>query len=240
MAERMIVRLGDPILRETSKRVRSITPQVEKILDETEVKRLRLSSLQPHHITPQLMGLWHNQRLCPHLHLSLQSGSDSVLGRMRRCYLTKDYYDAVSLIRSIVSEVAITTDVIVGFPGESEDKFEESHSFCRMMDFSRIHVFPFSPRPGTEAAEMKGQVKAGIKRERSQLMLALAEESTSNFRKRFIDRTMPILWEQKKNGIWSGLTGNYIRVYTKSGDDLTNQIIEAKLEKIWRDGVWGE
>ena len=210
---------------------------VEKILNETDIVRLRLSSLQPHHITPQLMELWHNPRLCPHLHLSLQSGSDSVLGRMERRYSTKEYNMAVSLIRSIVPEAAITTDVIVGFPGESEEEFGESYSFCKGVDFARIHVFPFSPRPGTQAAEMKEQVRASIKKGRSQKMLALAEESARNFRKRFLGRTMPLLWEQKTNGIWSGLTGNYIRVYAKSDEDLSNQITEVKLEKLYKDGV---
>ncbi|MFH1662597.1 MAG: tRNA (N(6)-L-threonylcarbamoyladenosine(37)-C(2))-methylthiotransferase MtaB [Chloroflexota bacterium] len=212
---------------------------VEKILNETDIARLRLSSLQPHHITPQLMELWRNQRLCPHLHLSLQSGSDSVLGRMERRYSTKEYNAAVSLIRFIVPEAAITTDIIVGFPGESEEEFEESYSFCKGVDFSRIHVLPFSPRSGTQAAEMKGQVKAGIKRERSRKMLALAEESARKFRKRFLGRTMPVLWEQKSNGVWSGLTGNYIRVYTRSNEDLANKITEVKLEKLYKDGVIG-
>jgi len=213
---------------------------VEEILHKTDITRLRLSSLQPHHITPQLMGLWHNPRLCPHLHLSLQSGSDSVLGRMKRRYSTSDYSKAISLVRSIVPQAAVATDVIVGFPGESEDEFEESHSFCKGVGFARIHVFPFSPRPGTEADKMKGQITAKVKKQRSQRMLALAEESARNYRKQFLGRTMPVLWEQKSKGIWSGLTGNYIRVYTKSGEDLSNQITEVKLEKLYKDGVWGE
>lgn len=213
---------------------------VEEILSETDVTRLRLSSLQPHHITPKLMRLWHSPRLCPHLHLSLQSGSDSVLERMKRRYSINDYSKAISLVRSIVPEAAVTTDVIVGFPGESEEEFEESYSFCKGVGFARIHVFPFSPRQGTEAAEMKRQISARIKKQRSQRMLALAEESAGNYRKRFLGRTMPVLWEQKSKGIWSGLTANYIRVYTKNSEDLANQITEVKLEKIWRDGVWGE
>ncbi len=213
---------------------------VEKILDETDIVRLRLSSLQPHHITPQLMQSWRNTRLCPHLHLSLQSGSDSVIRRMGRRYSAKEYDEAVSLIRSIIPEAAITTDIIVGFPGESDDEFEESYRFCKEMDFARIHVFTFSPRPGTQAAEMEEQVSSIVKKERSRKMLALAEESAANFRKRFMGRTMPVLWEQKTNRIWSGLTTNYIKVYTKSSEDLVDQITEVKLEKIYKDGVWGK
>jgi threonylcarbamoyladenosine tRNA methylthiotransferase MtaB len=209
-----------------------------RILSETNVIRLRLSSLQPNEITPELIELWRDPRLCLHLHLSLQSGSDSVLGRMRRRYDIEDYNRAVALIRSIVPDVAITTDVIVGFPGESDSEFEESYSFCQKMGFARIHVFPFSPRPGTEAAKMKGQVDARVKKQRSDKMLALAEESAKNFRKRFLGGSMPVLWEQKSNGVWSGLTANYIRVYTKSSEDLTNKITEVKLERIYKDGMW--
>jgi threonylcarbamoyladenosine tRNA methylthiotransferase MtaB len=212
---------------------------VEEILSKTDVKRLRLSSVQPHHITTHFMALWSNQRLCPHLHLSLQSGSESVLIGMKRRYSANDYRKAIALIRSIVPEAAVTTDIIVGFPGESESEFEESYNFCKMMDFSRIHVFPFSPRPGTEAAKMKGQISAAVKKLRTQRMLALAEESSCKYRKRFLGKTVLVLWEKKSNGIWSGLTGSYIRGYTRSKEDLSNQITEIKLEKLCKDGVWG-
>jgi threonylcarbamoyladenosine tRNA methylthiotransferase MtaB len=157
---------------------------------------------------------------------------------MKRRYSINDYSKAISLVRSVVPQAAITTDVIVGFLGESENEFEESYSFCKGMGFARIHVFPFSPRPGTEADKMNGQITARVKKQRSQRMLALAEESARNYRKRFMGRTMPVLWEQKSNGIWSGLTGNYIRVYTRSNEDLSNQITEVKLEKLYKDGVW--
>jgi len=213
---------------------------IELVLSETDIMRLRLSSLQPHQITPGLIELWRNPGLCPHLHLSLQSGSDCVLKRMQRQYSTDDYRKAVSIIRSVIPEAAITTDIIVGFPCETDNEFEDSYSFCRKMAFARIHVFPFSPRPGTQAAKMKGQVNSIVKKQRSEKMLALAEESARSFRKRFLGRVMPVLWEQKTNGIWSGLTGNYIRVYTKSGEDLTNKLVGVKLERLYKDGVWGE
>ncbi len=209
------------------------------ILSETDIMRLRLSSIQPQEISPELIELWRNPRLCPHLHLSLQSGSDSVLKRMKRCYSSENYKRAVSLIRSVVPGAAITTDVIVGFPGESESEFEESYSFCKEMAFARIHVFPFSPRPGTEADKMPEQVSAKVKKHRSEKMLSLAEGSAQNFRQRFLGKSMPVLWEQKSNGIWSGLTNNYIRVYTKSNEDLANKITEVKLEKLYKDGVGG-
>ena len=199
-----------------------------------------MSSLQPQEISTGLIRLWREPRLCRHFHLSLQSGSDSVLERMKRHYSADDFERAVSLIRSVVPEVAITTDVIVGFPGETEDEFRESYSFCRKLKFARIHVFPYSSRPGTEAARMSGQVGAKVKKQRSQKMLALAEESAQSFRQRFLGKTMPVLWEQKSNGVWSGLTDNYIRVYTRSNNDLTNELLPVKMGRIYKDGVWGE
>ena len=212
---------------------------LEHILSETDVTRLRLSSLQPQEISPELIRLWHDRRLCRHFHLSLQSGSDAVLGRMNRSYSITDYQEAVSLIRALVPEVAITTDIIVGFPGETEAEFEQSYNVCRQMEFSRIHVFPYSPRQGTEAARLPRQVKAEVKKQRSQRMLALARESARNFSQQFLGKVMPVLWERQSDGIWSGHTDNYIRVYTRSDEDLTNQLLPLKLAEIYRDGVWG-
>jgi threonylcarbamoyladenosine tRNA methylthiotransferase MtaB len=213
---------------------------IKRILVETPVTRLRLSSLQPHHISPRLIRLWRDPRLCPHFHLSLQSGSNAVLRRMKRRYTIGDYHRAVSLIRASVSEVAVTTDVIVGFPGETDAEFKETLEFCREMRFARIHVFPFSPRPGTAAATMTGQIPASVKKERSQIMLSLAEESASNFRQKFIGKTIDVLWERSSGGVWSGLTGNYIRVYARSGQNLTNILLPVKLVKLYKDGMWGE
>jgi threonylcarbamoyladenosine tRNA methylthiotransferase MtaB len=202
---------------------------LQHILTETEVERLRLSSLQPYKISPEFIGLWRDGRLCRHFHLSLQSGSDAVLSRMKRRYTASDYQRAVALIRDRVPEVAITTDIIVGFPGETETEFEESYELCQQMEFARIHVFPYSPRQGTEAAAMPNQIGDKVKRQRSQRMLALAKESAQNFRRKFLGKTMPVLWEKQKGGIWSGLTDNYIRVYTKSSEDLTNKLLSVKL-----------
>ncbi|OGO21334.1 MAG: tRNA (N(6)-L-threonylcarbamoyladenosine(37)-C(2))-methylthiotransferase MtaB [Chloroflexi bacterium RBG_16_50_9] len=213
---------------------------LERIISETAVTRLRVSSLQPQEISPELIGLWRDRRLCPHFHLSLQSGSDSVLKRMKRRYTTADFQRAASLIREIVPDVSLTTDIIVGFPGETESEFQESLSFCGQMRFARIHVFPYSPRPGTVAASMTSQVTSRVKKQRSQQMLTLAENSLHNFERSYLGRTMTVLWEQKDGGIWSGLTGNYIRVYARGREDLTNKLLPVTLEKIYKDGVWGE
>jgi len=213
---------------------------IERILSETAVTRLRLSSLQPSEVSPALINLWCDPRLCPHFHLSLQSGSDIVLARMNRRYRSDDYSRTVALIRNVVPDVAITTDVIAGFPGESETEFRDTLDFCREMRFARIHVFPYSPRPGTAAAEMPGAVSAAIKKERGQQMLTLAEDSMQKFIERFLGQTGEVLFEQKSGGLWSGLTGNYIRVYVKSDNDLTNQILPVTLVKAHKDGILGE
>jgi len=214
---------------------------LEHILAETDVVRLRLSSLQPQEISPELIKLWRDERLCRHFHLSLQSGSDSVLRRMRRCYSISDYLQSVSLIRAQVPEAAVTTDIIVGFPGETEAEFEESYNFCWQSEFARIHVFSYSPREGTQASQMPHQVAAQVKKERSQKMLALAKESAQSFSQQFIGKTMPVLWEKRSgDDLWSGHTDNYIKVYTRSNKDLTNKLLPVKLGELFnQDGVWG-
>jgi threonylcarbamoyladenosine tRNA methylthiotransferase MtaB len=213
---------------------------LKHIREETDIRRLRLSSLQPPEISENLVGLWRDPRLCSHFHLSLQSGSDPVLKRMKRRYTITDYLQKVNLIRSSVQDVAITTDVIVGFPGETDMEFQETLKFCKDLKFARIHVFPFSPRPGTLAATLPDQISAAVKKERCRQMLALSKESSKNFRQGFLGRTLEVLWEQSSDGIWSGLTGNYIRVYTRISKDLADKLQPVKLVKLYRDGVWGE
>jgi threonylcarbamoyladenosine tRNA methylthiotransferase MtaB len=156
--------------------------------------------------------------------LSLQSGSAAVLKRMNRRYSPDEYRKAVQLIRQEVPAVAITTDVIAGFPGETDAEFEESLEFCKQIGFARIHVFSYSPRSGTAAAQMAGQVADKIKKERSKKMLALATESAQKFRESFAGEALDVLWEkQTDDGDWTGMTGNYIRVFAKSKDDLSNK-----------------
>jgi len=203
---------------------------LKKILAETDVPRIRLSSLQPQEISPALILLWDDTRLCPHFHLSLQSGSDRILQRMKRRYLSDDFGQAVSLIRENVPDAAITTDIITGFPGETGHDFEESYNFCQKMGFARIHVFPYSIRSGTEAAHLPDQVDDKVKQQRTQKMLNLAKESSVQFRQRFSGRTMTVLWEQQTaDNHWTGVTGNYIRVQTKSDNNLANQLIPATI-----------
>lgn len=201
------------------------------ILSETEIARLRLSSLQPREISPELLKLWQDNRLSPHFHLSLQSGSDAVLKRMRRRYTIGEYEKIVARIRTMVPKVAITTDVIVGFPGETDKEFSESMEFCRNLNFARIHIFPFSPRAGTEAAQMARPIPEKIKKERVRMMIDVAEMSARRFREQFDGEEFDVLWEkQTGTGVWSGVTGNYLRVYKRENSDLANKLSSIKLD----------
>lgn len=202
---------------------------VDRILRESEIQRLRLSSLEPCDLTPELLNLWQNNRLCPHIHLPLQSGCDSVLQRMGRAYDTTDYERAAALAREAVPNLALTTDIMVGFPSEGEEEFGESYRFCERMEFAAMHVFPYSARPGTEAARMADKVGDGEKKQRCQLMLDLARRGSQSFKRRFVGQTMNVLWEGNKDSIWFGLTENYMRVFLLGQEQLANQILETKL-----------
>jgi threonylcarbamoyladenosine tRNA methylthiotransferase MtaB len=162
---------------------------------------------------------------------------------MRRRYSIDDYQRAVNLVREVVPQVAITTDVMVGFPGESDEEYEQSYLFCQQAGFANIHVFPFSPRPGTAAARMSNQVRDEIKKERAQMMLELARNCRHNFYEQFLGQSMPVLWEKETNlgsGVYSGLTDNYIRVFMPSGKPLINKIAPVKLVGLHEQGMWGE
>ena len=215
---------------------------VRRILDNTTIPRLRLSSLQPRELSTSFIKLWRDSgRICRHLHLALQSGTDSVLKRMGRGYSTSEYEEAVNLVREAMPDVAITTDVIVGFPGESEEEFEESHRFCERIGFAGLHIFPYSARPGTPAARMSGKVPEKIKKARSRIMLELASRSAREFRRRFSGQAMPVLWEEQKGeNLWVGHTGNYIKVVTRSDEPLRGCLLETRLGGEYEDALWGD
>jgi len=213
---------------------------LEHILAKTQVTRLRLSSLQPRDLTTSFLSLWADARMCAHIHLPLQSGSPSVLQHMRRRYSPADFEQAVRLARQMIPDVAITTDVIVGFPGESPQEFEESYRFCEGMAFAAIHVFPYSARPGTLAASMPQAISAQVKRERSDKLLELSRNAAEQFRRRFLGRTVEVLWENKQRSVWQGLTSNYIRVKADSRLDLANSFGLVRLIDLCPAGVSGE
>ena len=206
---------------------------LEYVLGETDVVRLRVSSLQPQEITPELLGLWTDRRLCPHFHVPMQSGSDGVLKRMRRRYTARLYASAVATIRETVPDVSVTTDLIVGFPGETDEEFEETCELFQRMKFASAHVFPYSVRPGTGAAHHAGRVSPEVATRRKQTLLQVGRKQAAEFRRRSLGQVRPVLWETATNvdglDCWSGLTDNYIRVVAGSSRHLANQVTMARL-----------
>ena len=210
------------------------------LLAETRLPRIRMSSVQPQDLDDELIGLWQDGRLCRHFHLALQSGSATVLQRMRRRYTQQQYRTAVRRLREAVPEVAITTDVIVGFPGESEAEFEESYEFCREMGFAGVHVFPYSQRSGTLAYKLPEQVADATKKARVHRLIELASEMAGAYRERFVGSTASVLWETCRDGVWEGLTDTYIRVRAESSADLKNRLVPVRLTATGDDGLRGE
>jgi threonylcarbamoyladenosine tRNA methylthiotransferase MtaB len=205
---------------------------ISLVLKETGIARLRLSSLQPQHISQGLIDLWQNHRMCRHFHIALQSGSDPVLRRMNRGYDTMLFRRAVDVIRDCLPDASITTDVMVGFPAESDEEFNQSYQYCRQIKFAAMHVFSYSVRPGTLAAKMPGKINEKVKKQRSLAMLELAARSADKFAGRFAGQATDVLWENEVNkgsGVYLGLTGNYIRTYADSREDLSRTITPVRL-----------
>jgi threonylcarbamoyladenosine tRNA methylthiotransferase MtaB len=213
---------------------------VQEILLHTQFPRLRLSSIEPWDLSPSLLRLWQNPRLCRHLHLPLQSGCDATLQGMNRRYTTAHFFELVQSARTEIPDLAITTDVIVGFPGEDEQEFATSAAFVASMGFARTHIFPFSARPGTAAAAMPNQVTPLLKKRRAKQLAEIARRSQQDFHRHFVGRTMDVLWESAKDQQWSGLTDNYIRVVTTSSGALHNRILPTRLHTLTSRGMRGE
>lgn len=206
-----------------------LTGLIQYVLERCSMVRLRVSSLQAHEIDERLLAQWSDDRLAPHFHLPLQSGSDAVLTRMRRRYDSRQFLDAVDAIRRAIPDAAVTTDVIAGFPGETESDFEETYRLCQEVGFSAMHVFPYSARPGTSAAHFRDDVFPQVKSERVGRLIALSQEQGEAFRSRFIGTSRQVLWESRKAGKWEGLTDNYLRVAASSDRELVNQITWARI-----------
>jgi threonylcarbamoyladenosine tRNA methylthiotransferase MtaB len=213
---------------------------VSGLLAETDVPRLRLSSLEPWDLSPDFFDLWADARLCRQLHLPLQSGCDAVLRRMGRHATSADFTALVDAARARIPGLALTTDLIVGFPGETEAEFQASYDLVASMDFARLHVFPYSPRPGTAAARMPDPVPKSVKVERGRLMRQLGARQSRRFRNRFLGRTLPVLWESSQGeDVWHGLTDNYLSVTASCAANLANRITPTRLVKTSKGGVWG-
>lgn len=212
---------------------------VEEICKAVPDLRIRLGSLEPRVVTEDFcrrLSVFPN--LCPQFHLSMQSGSDTVLSRMKRKYDTARYYQSVELLRKFFPECAVTTDMIVAFPGETEEEFAESLAFIRKCAFADMHIFPYSRRPGTPADKMPGQHNNATKEARSRAAIALAEEMSRAYREGFIGRTLEVLFEEREGEFYTGHAPNYIKVYAR-GENLHNEIRTVTVLEVYRDGVIG-
>jgi threonylcarbamoyladenosine tRNA methylthiotransferase MtaB len=202
--------------------------------------RLRLTSIAPWDLDRRLLDLWQDRRLCRHLHLSLQSGSTATLQRMRRPYTAEGYARLLERVRAAIPGVAVTTDVIAGFPGETAAEFAESLAFVAAAGFAKVHVFPYSARAGTAAAAMAGQVPVEEKKARVAALLAVAARAGRDFRRAHLGRRETVLWERPQGGLGQGLTDNYIRVVSPAGAALWNRFAEVDLVALAEDGMLGE
>lgn len=217
----------------------SMVRMVKAICEAVPQIRIRLGSLEPRIVTEEfcreLSGM---KNLCPHFHLSMQSGCDTVLARMKRKYTCDRFYESCVLLRQAFPGCAITTDMIVAFPGETEEEFEESLRFIRKCNFADMHIFPYSRRPGTPADKMPGQHSNAVKEHRSQLAISVAREMNEAYCRSLIGTRQQILFEQESDGFFTGHAPNSIRVYAE-GSNLHNQVLPVEITACFRDGLCG-
>ena len=219
----------------------TILKEIDKI---DGVNRVRIGSIGPEFFDEEVIKeIGKLKKLCPHFHLSLQSGCDETLKRMNRKYNTEQYKHIVYLLRKYVANVSITTDIIVGFPGETEEEFTKTYNFLKEIKLSKMHIFKFSPRTGTKAAILKEQVDGNIKEERSKMLIKLNGENEKEFIDKFVEVELEVLYEQKCNStdeFYEGYTPNYIKVIAKTENNLSGKIIKTKLIEAKEDFAIGE
>jgi threonylcarbamoyladenosine tRNA methylthiotransferase MtaB len=221
-----------------------ITELIKAILRETDTPRLRLSSLEPWDLSNEFFSLWKNKRLMPHLHLPLQSGSESTLKRMARKTTPQSFRELVAAAREAIPDVSITTDIIAGFPGETEKEFAETLAFVREMNFAGGHVFTYSPRPGTGAARMKGQVRTELGKKRNHILHEALEKFGKSYRQNFVGHSMSVLWEStsemgERGWQMEGWTGNYLRVQVFTPSPRWNEVDNVELTEATDNGLKG-
>lgn len=193
------------------------------------IERIRLGSIEPLLITEEFVNrLKKLEKVCHHFHLSLQSGCNETLKRMNRRYTIEEFKEIVERLRNTYKDVMLTTDIIVGFPGENEEEFEETYKFLKDIKFYKMHIFKYSPRKGTKAAEMKNQVNGNIKEERSKKLIELSDENEKEYNEKYIGKEVEILFEEEKEGLYKGHTQNYILAYYKTDKKLENKIVRVK------------
>ena len=211
---------------------------LEKINEIEGIQRIRLGSLEPMLINENFLNrLSKLEKICHHFHLSLQSGCDETLKRMNRRYTTEQFKNIVNILRNTYKDVNLTTDIIVGFPGETEEEFSKTYEFLKMIKFYKMHVFKYSPRKGTKAAIMENQVPGNIKEERSKRLIELSNKNEFEYNGKYIGKEVEVLFEEEKVGVYKGHTQNYIMVYCKSEERLDNKIKKVKCEKIIEDHI---
>ena len=214
-----------------------VTTLIEAICQAVPKLRIRLGSLEPRIVTVDFCErLCKLKNLCPQFHLSLQSGCDTVLQRMKRKYDTARYYESVRLLKEYFPGCAVTTDMIVAFPGETEEEFAQSLEFIRKCAFADMHIFPYSRRPGTPADKMPGQHNNATKEARSKAAIAVAEEMSRAYRENLIGTRLEVLFEETDGGYFTGHAMNYVKVYAE-GESLHNEIREVTVTGIYKDGV---
>jgi threonylcarbamoyladenosine tRNA methylthiotransferase MtaB len=217
---------------------------IEEISKIQGIERIRLSSIEPTLIDENFMKrAIETGKLCDHFHLSLQSGSDTVLKRMNRKYSTREYKDIVNTIRKYMPNAGITTDIIVGFPGETDMEFEETCNFVKEIGFSKIHVFKYSKRQGTVASRFENQIHGSIKQSRSERLISLGQELSDNFNEKFLGKELKVLFEEgnKENlDFMEGYTTNYIRVKARGDKKIQGQILNTKLLKKEKEYLLGK
>lgn len=220
----------------------NLTDAIKIVLDSAEPARLRLGSIESVELTDEIISLLKNDnRICNHLHIPLQSGSNEILKSMRRPYTTENFSALMKKISAEIPEISIGTDLIVGFPGETEENFMETVNFLENNNFSKIHVFPFSARAGTLAAGMENQIDSQTKKIRVNKILEIAKSKEKIFAEKFLTRTVEIIAETEENNFVDGLTKNYLRVYVPANEKIQlGEIIKVRIEKIFKNGLLGE
>ena len=219
----------------------SLIDVIEEVSKIKNLYRIRIGSVEPIIISEDFLErISKIDKFCPHFHLSLQSGCDYTLKRMNRRYTTDEYKEAVQKIRQYFDTPAITTDIIAGFPGETDEEFEKTYSYLSDINLYEMHIFPFSRRSGTKAYDMKNQIDNDVKHRRCEKLIALANRNKEEFEKGLIGKTFDVLFEQREEQYYQGYTKNYVKIYVKTQKDLSGKLLDVRINSFENDKLIGE